>query len=80
MSVSQSNTKSIKRDKMENFSNLSQSITNDIKRDTIIHVRLSQKIKEKLEEVAREEETSVSSIIRRAIKEFLRRREVNAED
>jgi len=40
----------------------------------IVSLRLPMKIHEELRQIAREEETSVSSIIRQAIKEFLRRR------
>ena len=38
-------------------------------------VHLPPDLIEKIEQVAKEEETSFSSIIRRAVKEFLRRRE-----
>ena len=50
---------------------------NNVKRH--VGLKLPLKIYKELEKIAKEEERSVSSIIRQAVKEFLRRRE-NAEN
>ena len=66
-------------------SSLSSNLTDNTMSSNVRHhklpytIRLPPEILQKLEEIAKEEERSVSSIIRQAVKEFLRRRE-NAEN
>ena len=71
--------KSIKRYIREKYPDLKvdESLENSLEKDhseLIISLRLPMKIHEELRQIAREEERSISSIIRQAIKEFLRRR------